>query len=316
MAPNSLEMQHKLQSGTLLDEDLTVISRIGKSKKAEIYKCHSRRLDGYVSCKVLRSKYREQTSAVESFRREAGILLDMDHPNVVKGISFTFDSPPRIVMEYLRGQNVKRTFFTGNYDAFDVGEIISMLEQVANALSHVHSKSVLHLDVKPSNVMYNEGHATLFDFSVAKRFSVENKLRTGAGTRNYKAPEQMYREEAGFFTDVFGLGAMSYQLLTGGRLPYMTVEEANEHGETKSVLDYTRRPPHPSRLNPRIPRAAGAVILAAIDPNPSERFATVEEFREALMTAVQEGADTPRRRRHTTRRQRPLTRSKKRQRID
>ncbi|MAZ62949.1 MAG: hypothetical protein CL895_01655 [Dehalococcoidia bacterium] len=129
---------------------------------------------------------------------------------------------------------------------------------VAAALTYVHEQGYLHLDVKPSNVMYHNGHATLFDFSVAEEYSPDETLRNDAGTTEYMAPEQTYRREVGYYTDVFGVGVLFYRLLSGGELPYQVIEVDDEDeegdGKTKRELDYYIAPVHPSVQTPKSPK--------------------------------------------------------------
>ena len=285
--PQSRTRAPILRPGVRLDPDLTVIDHLGGRRKADLYLCRSKRFRGPVASKVLRPEHAIQASAHHAFLKEGERLLHLRHPNVVEGYSVEVEDHPLIVMQYLSGQTVAIAFLRGNYEAFEIAHVISAIVQVADALSYIHQQGLLHLDVKPSNVMYEDGHVTLFDFSAAKPYSPEKPLRTSAGTPNYKAPEQTYRREAGYSTDVFGLGVLSYQLLTGGPLPYRSVETTDADGKTRRLLDYSLPPKPPSSLNPGLPQAIDSVTLAAISPEPAERFATPHEFKAALVEAIQ-----------------------------
>ena len=100
-------------------------------------------------------------------------------------------------MEYLQKQTLKDTFFGGNFESFDLDDAMAVALQLADALTYIHSKGFLNLDVKPSNVMYDEGHATLIDFSVAERFSPDKPLRDNAGTTEYMALSRPTGERSG-----------------------------------------------------------------------------------------------------------------------
>ena len=115
--------------------------------------------------------------------------------------------------------------------------------------------------------MYHNRRATLFDFSVSEEYSPDETLRNDAGTTEYMAPEQTYRREVGYYTDVFGVGVLFYRLLSGGELPYQVIEVDDEDeegdGKTKRELDYYIAPVHPSVHNPQ--DFSDALLLAAAD---------------------------------------------------
>ena len=216
-------------------------------------------------------------------------LFEGTSANVVEGYSVELEDYPRISMEYLPGQTVTNTFFRGNFDAFDVSDVTSVVSQLADALSYVHRKGYLHLDVKTSNVMYNDGEATLLDFSVAEPFSSARPLKDNAGTTEYMAPEQTHRDEVGFATDVFGLGVVFYRLLTGGKLPYRVVKRLlpgdDEDNEPRRQLDYEVQPTPPSQIDPRVSRSLEAVVMKAIQPSIDDRYQSPADMRAALLRA-------------------------------
>ena len=274
-----------LDPGYRIDKDLTVVGHLGGSRKVDIYVCRSRKLKELVACKVLRPEFCLDFSALEAVLEEGDILAHLRHSNIIEGYGVELEEHPRIVMEYLRGQTLKDTFFGGNFAAFDLEEGVAAVLQLADALTYTHSKGFLHLDVKPSNVMYDDGHATLIDFSVAERFSPDKPLRDNAGTTEYMAPEQTYRREVGYATDVFGLGVVFYRLLTGGALPYAKVK--GEPHETESGpdvwLDYDTPPAPPSERHTSAPDKLDAVVLKAVEPDIDARYQNPAEFKAALV---------------------------------
>ncbi|MDA0265170.1 MAG: serine/threonine-protein kinase [Chloroflexi bacterium] len=281
-----------LEPGFWLDDDLRVIQHLGGSRKVDVYSCSSKRLDMLVSCKVLRPEYCIDFSALDDIRIEGELLLRLHHPNVVEGYGMELEEYPRIIMEHLQGVTVESAFLSGNFGAFDYLDAVDVALDVARGLTHVHQQGLLHLDVKPANVMYHEGHATLFDFSVAEEFSAGDTLRDDAGTTEYMAPEQTAREEVGYYTDVFGLGVLFYRLLSGGAYPYPVMEvtkdtdDVGNSGGTKSRLDYGSLPVNPSVHNPNAPEELGEIALRAVQVDKSLRFATPEEFSAALEKAL------------------------------
>lgn len=220
--------------------------------------------------------------------REGELLLQLKHPNVIEGYGVELEPLPRIVMQYLPGQTLDTAFFEGNYLAFELGDFVGIAAQIADALTYLHSIGLLHLDVKPSNVMYCNGHVTLFDLSVAREFNPKRPRRDNAGTREYMAPEQTNRDEVGYTTDVFGLGVVFYRLLTGGELPYPTIRIADPDDEEKTIrqLDYKNRPTSPADFNSNVPGSVADVVLQALAPGKEDRFTTPAEFKAALADAM------------------------------
>ncbi len=277
--------------GVWLDDDLKVVERLGRNRKVDLYLCESISMKHRVACKVLRPEHRTDPDLMDDLKAEGEIVVEMDHPNVVEGYDLIMDYNPRIIMEYLPGLTVSDAFLSGNYEAFDLSDMVSVAEQLADAIEYVHEQGYLHLDVKTSNAMYEDGYVTLFDFSVARTFSPGEKLVTTAGTRNYKSPEQVDKSPLGYYTDVYGLGATFYRLLTEGQLPYPLIEEIDMgSGEKERILDYSKRPMSPTDITPWVPAVLSDVALAAIDTDPGKRMQTPREFKAALLHAAEKAA--------------------------
>jgi serine/threonine protein kinase len=270
--------------GARIGSDLTVLDHIGGTRKVDIYACRSRGLRKQVACKVLRPEYRIHFKSLDAVRREGEFLARLHHPNVVEGYRYSLQPTPIVVMQLLTGQDLRTAYFTGNYAAFRITHAIEVAKQIATALEYVHGLGILHLDVKPSNVFYSDGHATLIDFSVAREFDPAHLPRDNSGTRDWMAPEQTYRKHVGPYTDVFGLGVVFYQMLSAGRLPFPLIERpADDVTEgTVKVPNYDAEPESPSAINDEVSEELARIALRAISPAISNRFATPAEFLAAL----------------------------------
>lgn len=272
-----------IKSGFRITRDLTVIDHIGGTGKVDIYRCRSRSLKRVVACKILLPEKEHDKVVRDALLREGDILQRLRHPNVVEGYSVQAEPYPLVVLEYLEGQSLKNTFFEGNYGAFDIDDFINIVLQLSDALTYVHDQGLLHLDVKPTNVIYNDGQVKLIDFSLAREFTPEHPLRHKSGTVEYMAPEQAFRQDLSYATDVFGLGVVFYRLLTGGRFPYAVIEYLDDKEESLRQLDYKPTPISPSKLNPSVPVAIDPIALRAINPDINERFQTPAEFKATLL---------------------------------
>jgi serine/threonine protein kinase len=205
-----------LEPGEALDNDLTAVGHLGGSRKVDLYLCKSERFGGIVAGKVLRPEWRIHFNSLDAIREEGEVVQRMHHANVIEGYGMALLPYPHIVMEHLIGETVAQAVLSGNASAFAIADFVAIAAQVADALTYVHAQGMLHLDVKPSNVMYDNGHVTLFDCSVAEDFKPGQKLKSNAGTQDYMVPEQAEQTLLSQATDVFGMGALFYELLTGG----------------------------------------------------------------------------------------------------
>jgi serine/threonine-protein kinase len=246
-------------------------------------------LNCFDDVQVLRSEYLIDFSALEAVVHEGQVLCGLRHPNVIEGYRVELEPQPRIVMQHLRGQSLTNTFFQGNYDAFSLDDFVEVVSQVADALTYVHEQGLLHLDVKPSNVMCHSGHATLFDFSVADEYSPGDTLHNKAGTVEYMAPEQTYRLDLGYATDVFGLGVVFYRLLTGGELPFEVEKRprpGDDDDDIRRQLEYEVEPRPPSSINQTVPTILDDVTIKAIHPDIDQRYQTPADFKQALQESL------------------------------
>lgn len=280
---NSPETYIKI--GSRIDNDLTVINHLGGTRKVDVYLCRSRSLKRLVACKILLPSDKTSSNVRDALIKEGQILQKLRHPNVIEGYGVYLEPYTRIVIEYLQGQNLHNTFFEGNYSAFDIDDIVDVTLQLSDALSYIHGQGLLHLDVKPSNIFYCDGHVKLLDFSLAQRYYPNNTLKHRSGTLGYMAPEQTFKKPLAYATDVFGMGVTFYQLLTGGHLPFKIEKHPDKKGMLKRQSDYESLILPPSKLNPAVPHSIEMVVIKAICPDIRERFQTPAEFKEALKAA-------------------------------
>jgi serine/threonine-protein kinase len=260
---------------------------IARGGMAEVYRAHDRLLDRPVALKVLFPELSIDRSFVERFRREAQAAANLSHPNIVPVFDWGEDSGTYfIVMEFVDGRPLSSILKTAGPLAAD--RTAEIAAPVAAALGYAHKHGVVHRDVKPGNVLItDDGQVKVTDFGIARAVNTEESLtQTGAvmGTATYFSPEQAEGMGVDSRTDIYSLGVVLFEMVTG-RPPFLgdtPVAVASKH-----VRDH---PPSPRELNPSIPPTFEAIILKAMDKNPDFRYATAEELRADLLR-FNEGRD-------------------------
>ena len=251
---------------------------IGRGAMAEVYKAYHPALDRFIALKLLHSFLAEDKNFLERFRREAKAVAQLRHPNIVQVYDFEVIDGVYyyIVMEYIDGYTLdaKLQDLAGLHQIMSLPDAIRITVDVASALSYAHVRGMVHRDIKPSNVMVNrEGHIILTDFGIAKILSDTRHTSTGTiGTPNYISPEQGLGKPADARSDIYSLGAMVFQLVTG-QLPY----EAD--AAVAVLLKHVNDPiPVASQFNPALPSRIDAIIAKAMAKNPDDRYQTADEF--------------------------------------
>ncbi|MBA2644802.1 MAG: serine/threonine protein kinase, partial [Solirubrobacterales bacterium] len=222
------------------------------------------RLERYVAVKVLAEHLAHDSGFVVRFRREALAAARLVHPNVVQVFDFGMDSATGrqyIVMEHVDGKSGAELL--RERGALEPADAVDIAAQACRGLDYAHRNGVIHRDVKPGNLLCNrDGQVKLADFGIAKAAEQSEITKVGSvlGTAAYLSPEQTRGEPAGPASDLYALGVVAFQLVTG-RLPY----------EGSSLTELARQqeaglPVRPERINPRVPPALGSAVLRALAP--------------------------------------------------
>jgi len=265
-------------TSTLCFGEYEVIAEIGEGGMGRVYKAIDRSLGRHVAVKVLRSTDEFEASR---FRGEAEMIALLDHPNIVKifSIDTTPDCRPYIALEFAEGGSLDKELGGKPMEPRRAAE---MAEIMARAIHYAHEKGVIHRDLKPANVLRGkDGVLKITDFGLAKQLEVSSGMTpTGAvmGTPSYMAPEQAEGKvkTLGPPTDVYGLGAILYEMLTG-RPPF-------RGANLVETLEQVRwmEPAAPSQFVPRLHRDLSTICLKCLRKTPGQRYATAGEFADDL----------------------------------
>jgi len=256
---------------------------VGSGGMSNVFRAYDRLLERQVAIKVLHEQFGGDADYVERFRREARSVAQLAHPNIVTVIDRGEEGGRQyIVFEYIEGENLKALVSDG---ALPIDEVLEYGLQVGRALDFAHKRGLVHRDVKPQNVLLNEeGQAKVTDFGIARTLDVHGVTQTGTvlGTSDYIAPEQARGDKVDQKTDIYSLGTVLYELLTGD-VPYegdnfVAVALRHVNDPVPSVRE--RRPDVPPRLD--------ALVRRAMAKDPAERFASMEELVGELEACLAE----------------------------
>ncbi|MGB3682252.1 MAG: Stk1 family PASTA domain-containing Ser/Thr kinase [Rubrobacteraceae bacterium] len=263
----------------LVDNRYRLSDRLGSGGMAEVYMAHDDVLDRDVALKVLSSRYSDDEEFVERFRREAQSAAALSHPNIVsifdRGESE--DGTYYIAMEYLSGGTLKDRIVKRG--ALPARTAAAVALQIAEALKAAHDSGVIHRDIKPHNILITEsGDIKVTDFGIARAASSSTMTRTGSilGTAHYLSPEQAMGEPVGPSSDIYSLGIVLYEMLTG-ELPYdadTPIGIAMKH-----VNGHVREP---IELDPSIPQGINDITVKMLARNPEDRYQDTEQLIEDL----------------------------------
>lgn len=262
--------------GQMLDNRYEILEIIGSGGMAVVYKALCHRLNRYVAVKVLKDEFAENSEFREHFKAESQAVAMLSHPNIVSVYDYSRDSNCQyIVMELLEGITLKQ--YMQKKGALSWKEALHFATQISKALSHAHSKGIVHRDIKPQNIMVvKDGSIKVADFGIAHLQSENAETTETMGSIHYISPEQIHGDPVDARSDIYSLGVVLYEMLTG-KLPYEgdTVEAiALQHISQMFTL--------PADIQPDIPLQLEDITLKAMSAELNLRYQSADELLHDL----------------------------------
>ncbi len=263
-----------------------IVARLGRGGMAEVYKAYQPGLDRYVAIKVLHSHLVDDKDFIGRFEREALAVGKLRHSNIVQALDFDREGEMYFMaMEFIDGPTLKDELKARRAAGkpFTLHEIARIFTALCSAIDYAHSRGMVHRDLKPANVMINgEGQVVLTDFGIARILGATQYTQTGAlsGTPAYMSPEQGQGERGDKRSDIYSLGVMLYEMVTGA-VPY------DADTPFAVIMKHISEPlPLPRKVNPDLPESVERVILKAMSKSPDDRYQTAGEMAAALREAA------------------------------
>ncbi|WP_445488334.1 Stk1 family PASTA domain-containing Ser/Thr kinase [Niallia sp. 03133] len=259
-----------------------ILDMVGGGGMANVYLAHDMILDRDVAVKMLRLDYVNDDEFVRRFHREAQSATSLTHPNIVSIYDVgEEDTIYYIVMEYVNGYTLKQ--YIQKHSPVPVETAIEIMKQLTSAISHAHQNNIVHRDIKPHNILVDkQGNVKITDFGIAMALSATSITQTNSvlGSVHYLSPEQARGGMANKKSDIYSLGIVMFELLTG-RLPF-----SGESAVSIALKHLQSETPSIRRWNEEIPQSVENIVLKATAKDPFHRYSSVEEMGEDLQTAL------------------------------
>jgi len=279
---------HELSRGTTFADRYEIIEELGEGGMGKVFRVDDIKIHEEVALKLIRPEIAADRKTIKRFSNELKIARNIAHKNVCRMYHLEeHEGSHFITMEYVPGEDLKS--FMRRAKQLTIGTTISIAKQVCEGLSEAHRLGVVHRDLKPSNVMIDQdGNARIMDFGIARSLKTKGVTGTGVmiGTPEYMSPEQVESKEIDQLSDLYSLGVILYEMVTG-RVPF--------EGETPLSIAYKHKneiPREPRKINTQIPEDLNTVILKCMEKDKDHRFQSAGEVRSELEN-IEKGIPTP-----------------------
>jgi serine/threonine-protein kinase len=257
---------------------------------AEVFKVWDEQRASYLALKLLREDLAQDRVFLRRFKREAQTLAKLQHPNIVRFYGLDEDDMQAfMLMDFVEGTSLRTEIYKLDGKPMPSARILTIMRAVSSALHFAHNQGMVHCDIKPGNIMIEKtGRVLVSDFGIARMTDAATATMVGAGTPAYMAPEQVQGADPVPTVDVYAMGVVLFEMLSGGERPF-TGEHAKTTGSTSERVRWEHvhlKAPSIRRFNPKVSPEMEAVVARALAKNPADRYPTTFAFMEALEAAL------------------------------
>ena len=268
-----------MKIGQIVKERYEILEILGEGGMAFVYKARDMQLERFVAIKTLKPNYVNQETFVDRFKREAKTAANLNHPNIVQIFDWGIEDEPYFVMEYIEGNTL--TSIIAKNRTISLSDILFIGAQVSSGLHAAHLKGLVHRDIKPGNIMITpDGKVKVTDFGIVSLQNEESDItKTGSilGTASYISPEQAQGKPVSIESDLYSLGTVLYELITG-KAPF-----SGDSPISTATKHLTEKPEKPSLFRRDLPKGVETAILKLLEKATYDRFKSAEDLRATLL---------------------------------
>ena len=268
-----------MKIGQIVKERYEILEILGEGGMAFVYKARDMQLERFVAIKTLKPNYVNQETFVDRFKREAKTAANLNHPNIVQIFDWGIEDEPYFVMEYIEGNTL--TSIIAKNRTISLSDILFIGAQVSSGLHAAHQKGLVHRDIKPGNIMITpDGKVKVTDFGIVSLQNEESDItKTGSilGTASYISPEQAQGKSVSIESDLYSLGTVLYELITG-KAPF-----SGDSPISTATKHLTEKPEKPSMFRRDLPKGVETAILKLLEKATYDRFKSAEDLRATLL---------------------------------